>query len=311
MIDRLKRSPYLAIILFVLCVLIWGSSFILIKKGLQVFSPFQVGAIRICAAGLALLPFTLQFLRRKGVNAYRWDLLLLSALTGSILPAFLFPLAQTHLASATTGALNGLTPLFTLVIGGLFYAQSITWYKGVGITVGLCGSILLILDRPFAELTANFLYSGFAITASMLYGINLNMIKRRLSHLKPQELTGLATLIGLVPMSIYLFGFSDFTDRLAEENALPSLGYVLLLGVMGTALALILFYKLMQLVSPVFAASNTYFIPFVAFLWGLADGETLGWFHLFGLATILVGVYLVSRQPKRMDVSSPAIAASK
>ena len=293
----------LTIVLFCCCVLIWGSSFILIKRGVAVFSPFQVGALRLLVAGLSLLPFAIGFLRRSGFRAYNWKLLLLSALTGSILPGILFPLAQTQVASATTGALNALTPLFTLFIGAVLFSQPVSRLQVLGILVGLAGSVSLVLDQPFETLTANLGYGAFAVAASLLYGVNLNLIKRYLSHLKPLELTSLGMFQVIVPALVYLFALSDFTQRLvAVPGAWQGVGYVAILGFAGTALALILFYRLVQLGGPVLAASNTYFIPFVALLWGLADGEPLGVLHLVGLATVLLGVFLVSKGSRRAPI---------
>lgn len=283
--------------LFISCVLIWGSSFILIKRAVGVYTPYQVGAMRLSFAGLAMLPFALRFLLRKGARAYPWHLLLLSTATGSILPGMLFPLAQTHLASATTGAINALTPLFTLLIGAAFFAQPVSRLKGLGILVGLLGSALLILDRPADELTRNLTYGLFALTAAFLYGVNLNLIKRYLSHLRPLEINSLALSLNILPASMYLLLGSDFSTRLATLPAAPAaVGYVAILGVMATAVALLLFYELIQLGGPILAASTTYFIPFVALGWGLADGEALGPLHLLGLATVLGGVYLVAKK---------------
>lgn len=290
----LKWGLYLAV------VLIWGCSFILIKKSLLAFTPLQVGALRIGSAGLFLLPVALLTLRRYQaahgtVRSLPWPWLVVAALSGSIVPAMLFPLAQRVLSSSAAASINSLTPLFTLVIGALFFGTRLTWARSLGIGLGLGGSLLVILLKPGTELRLDLLHGLMAMTAAMLYGVNVNTVKRHLAGLRPMAITSL-TLMMALPVGTAVLLSTDFNARLAAH---PQAGFALAagvtLGVVGTATALMLFYKLLQLSSPVFAASNTYFIPFVALGWGLIDGEAIHAGQMLGLCVILLGVWLVNR----------------
>lgn len=309
------RIPPLAWALYVAVICIWGASFILIKRGLVAFTPLQVGALRMSVAGLCLAPIALFFLLKKYRNRteafdpsldrpYPWGALALVALTGNVLPSVLFPLAQTHLPSSTVGTVNSLTPLMTLLIGIAVFGERLRLQALAGIALGFVGSTSLILLRASgtgAQTSFDWTGLGFGLVAlgsTVCYGISLNVVKRRLSHLRSAEVASLtiapAGLLGLA----YLLT-SDFGARLAAPGGWGALAYVALLGALGTAVALLLFYKLVQLASPLFAASNTYFLPFMALLWGALDGEPVGWGHLVALALILAGVWLVNRPARR------------
>lgn len=290
--------PFKAYLFFGIAILIWGSSFILIKRGVEVYSPYQVGAIRLTVASLTLMPVWLMALTRKG-KRYPWRMLFVVALTGNMLPAFLFPLAQQHIASATASAINALTPLFTLFVGGLFFGTKITSLKVMGILIGLLGCLVLLFARGTTGALDNLLYGSFAMIAAFCYGVNLNLVKRYMQGLTPVELTALAMLMAGPIAVAYLFSTNFVEVLTTAPNGWSALGYVALLGAFGTAFALLLFYQVVQLTTPVFAASSTYFIPFVAVLWGLADGEALTLWHLAGLALILFGVWLANRHLRR------------
>lgn len=292
--------------------LVWGSSFILMKKGLVVFSPEEVAALRIASAGIFMAPMA--FKRLKGLQKKDWIWLVVSGLTGSLVPAFLFTTAQTELSSAITGVLNATTPLFVLIVGVIVFKQSVIWRQSFGLILGFLGSFLLTLSGNGGLGDVN-LYALLVILATLCYGSNLNLIKFRLAGLKPVTITSLSLGVFTLPLLIYLLGFSDLLFHLQNTaGAYTALSYILLLGVVGTALALILFNKLVQLSSPIFTSSVTYLIPIVAMGWGFLDGEDLRLIHLFGMATILSGVYVTNRKkavPKTaassIDVQKPAL----
>ncbi len=275
--------------------LIWGSSFILIKKGLQVYTPDQVGTLRIFAAFLVLLPFAVTRLRR--VQKHHWKYLALSGFTGSLGPALLFSTAGKHLDSAIIGALNAITPLFTLLIGIAFFSQRLSFWKSVGLFIGFMGSVGLIFVRQDGafDLDVNS-YVLLVIGATICYGINLNLIRNYLSDVKPLLITALSLLTVGPWAGAYLLSATDFTYRFTTyEGGGLAFFYILLLGVGGTAIALILFNRLIQLSGTLFASSTTYLIPVVAFMWGVLDGEQLMAAHLVGMAAIVVGVLIVNR----------------
>jgi drug/metabolite transporter (DMT)-like permease len=298
-------------LLFLTCVCIWGSSFILIKKTLLSFSPGQVTGLRLGSAALAVLPFV-GWRIWQGRRRWPWGRVVVAALSGNLIPAFLFPLAQTKLSSATAGTLNGLTPLFTLLLGAAFFGVAVSALAVAGIVVGFAGAVMLVLGNanPGVPLWQDgaWAYGLLAITASALYGFNVNFVKRYLSHLRAIELTALAMFISGFPALFFLLLGTDFFARLAVADAQVwwSLAAGCTLGAVGTAFALFLFFRLLSLASPLFAASNTYFIPVIALSWGLWDGESLGWHHLWGLLLVLVGVFLVHRATVQQTRSAAA-----
>lgn len=283
--------------LLLLLALIWGSSFILIKKGLLVFSAGEVGAYRIVSASLVLLPISLS--RIKRLNKKQVKNLIISGFIGSLIPAFLFAFAQTRLSSSMTGALNALTPLFVVVLGAAFFGAGINRRNGMGLFVALIGVLTLISIGNDGRLVhwADFNgYVVFVLLATFCYGLNLNIVKYWFVELKPVEITAISLLMVLPVALIYLFAGTSFSFKLIHnEEAWTALGYLSLLGIMGTAIALILFNVMVKLVSPVFASSVTYLIPIVAIGWGVVDGETLTFGHYLGITTILLGVWIGNR----------------
>lgn len=280
--------------MLVMLALVWGSSFILMKKGLVVFSSVEVAALRISSAGLFLFPLILN--RLKGLSIKDWYWLVLSGLTGSVIPAFLFTTAQTQLSSGITGVLNATTPLFVLIVGAILFGQKIIWRQSFGILLGFIGSVILTVsgNGGFGDMN---LYAMLVILATLCYGSNLNLIKYKLSGLKPITITGLSLGLFTAPLTIYLLGYSNLLYHLGNtEGAYLALGYILILGIIGTALALILFNKLVQISTPIFTSSVTYLIPIVAMGWGVLDGEDLRFVHLIGMLTILFGVYVTNRK---------------
>ncbi len=281
--------------LLIILSLIWGSSFILIKRGLEVYPPGQVGALRILAAALFLLPVALPKL--KTLSWHHIKLLFGIGLLGSFIPAFLFAIGQTRLDSGITGVLNGLTPIFVLVIGAVFYKQTVGRDKILGVVMAFVGTAVLLLAGSGGDLGQLNYYALFILLATVCYGTNLNVIKFHLSKLNPVVITSVS-IVFMGPMAaVYLFGFTDFTITVQEaEGAWRALAYICLLGIMGTAIALILFNHLVQITTPIFTSTVTYFIPIVALIWGLVDGEVLITGQIIGIAAIFAGVFITNRK---------------
>ncbi len=285
-------------VFLIVLALIWGSSFILIKRGLEVFSPGEVGAYRIVAAATFLLPLSLP--RIKNLNRKQIQNLLLVGLVGSFIPAFLFAKAQTQLSSSLTGVLNALTPLFVVLIGALFFSSKITLRNGIGLGIAFIGVVILVTVKEgadFGTFSAINAYAFFVILACICYGFNLNLIKFRFEKLKPIEITAISLLVVLPMALVYLMAGTDFSYKVTQvDGALEALGYLTLLGVFGTAIALILFNIMVKKVTAVFASSVTYFIPIVAIFWGVLDGEVLLLGHYIGIAAVILGVWFGNRK---------------
>jgi drug/metabolite transporter (DMT)-like permease len=271
--------------------LIWGSSFILIKRGLLIYSPLQVATLRIFSAGVFCLFFSI-FQWHK-IPFHRWRYALVGGLLGNFFPAILFAVAGAKLQSSVSGILNAFTPLATLLVGLLFYNRPVAKFKILGIVIGFLGCIWLVFESTQGQLQFNT-YALLPLLASLSYGINLNFYKKYLSDVPPAPLAMLALVMVAIPAGLLLFS----TDVIAKTENLPnawfSMTCVIVLGLFGSALATILSNKLNQIATPLLASSVTYMIPVVAVLWGVWDGENFGWSHLLGMATIVAGIYLVN-----------------
>lgn len=280
-------------LLLLLLTLIWGSSFILIKAGLKAFSPLEVGSLRIIAGGTFLLPIVFRDISK--VKKEHWVFLFSVGLIGSLIPAILFAKAETQINSSLAGVINALTPLFVLIIGAIFFFQRILRNQIIGVFIGLLGTILLVLAGSGGNLGELNFYGLFVVAATICYGVNLNIIKYKIESLKAISLTAISLGLVLIPTLLFLLFGTDFlTVMQSSKEAWTSFSAVVLLGIMGTAVALVIFNGLVKLTTPVFAASVTYMIPFVAVMWGIWDGEVLLIGHYIGMIIILGGVYIAN-----------------
>ncbi len=286
------QNPLLAWGLLALLAVIWGSSFILVKKSLSIFDAPQVGSLRITAAFLFFLPFFL--INLKKIPFQKAHFFLLVGCLGNLFPAYLFSLAGSKLDSGVSGALNSTTPLFTLIVGGLFFGNKITSKQTAGIILGFVGALLLILAGA-KGLAFNW-YALYVILATVFYGLNLNITKKHLTglNLSPFLITSFIFMT-IGPVALVVLFSGDFIEKVQRPEALQPLFYTIILGVMGSAIAMVLFNRLIQMTSAVLASSVTYLIPIVAILWGILDGETIQIQHFLGMGIILVGVYLVNK----------------
>jgi len=277
---------------------IWGSSFILMKKGLRSYSHDQVAALRIFISFLAFLPFGIKNLKKVTKdNIYS---LLIVGFIGSTIPAFLFTKAQTQVDSALAGILNSVTPLFTLIIGLLFYKSTAKLINAIGIFLGLTGALgLITYSSNGGNILDNINYYGlFIVVATICYGINVNQVKYKIKGLNGLELTSMAFMFAGPFAGIYLL-FTDFSFTFTTDDYVINIAYIAILAVIGTVLALVVFNTLIQHTSALFGASVTYIIPIFAIIWGLFDGENLSLIQFLWIGLILTGVYLVNKRSKK------------
>jgi drug/metabolite transporter (DMT)-like permease len=273
--------------------LIWGSSFILIKKGLGHFQAGQVGAYRIAVAYVALLPIALRGL--SSIPLDRWPFLAVSGFLGNLFPAWLFAIAQTKLDSSVTGILNTLTPLFTFIISLLFFGRPARFTQVVGLGLGFFGAAGLSFVSAGGQIGTFNHYALLIALATLCYGFSINTIASKLQAL-PSVLISAAGIFTVGPVAVAYLAATGFHHQIAISTASwGAFGYLTLLGLMGTAVGLVMFNKLVKISSPVFASSVTYVIPLFALGWGLLDGEQPTWLHLGGLTLILAGVYAINR----------------
>lgn len=291
-----ESPPLKAWLLLLLLALIWGSSFLLMKKGLLVFSPDQLAALRIGTAGLVLLPWLTQ--RIKTVQRQHLLKLFSVGLVGSFIPAFLFAFGQTQLASGVTGVLNTLTPLATLVIGVVLFRQPSKAQQWLGVVMGLLGTVVLISANASGHFSLNS-YALLIVGATICYGINLNVIKHKITDLSALTITGVSLFLMAPPAFLYLLLFTPFTSRIDHPQFSLALTAILLLAIVGTAAALVIFNTVVKMTDTTFTSSVTYLIPIVALILGVLDGEPFFIEHALGMAAILSGVWIANRKKRK------------
>ncbi len=274
--------------------LVWGSSFILIKKGLVGLTALQVGSLRVVFATLFLLLIGLKSL--KQVKRHQWKWLAVSGFFGTFFPAYLFAFAETEIDSAIVSILNSTTPLLSMILGILLFQAPFIKRKFIGVIVGLIGTTALILGGAVVNPEQNYWYSLLVILASLFYGLNANIIKRELQTIPALAITtGNFMMISIPALLVLAFtGFFSFEVLSIPELPL-SLFFIAILGIVGTGAALIIFNKLIQISDPVFSTSVTYIVPLVAVGWGILDGEGFTLFQLFSGLIIILGVIIVNR----------------
>lgn len=288
-------------LLFVLLCLIWGSSFKLMKESTSALTGSQIASLRIFSAALVSLPFAL-FQWRK-IETKRLPLVAFSAVIGNLIPAFFFAIALTHIDGSLGGILNSLSPICVVLIGVLFYGDKVAGQKMFGLLIGFVGLALLTLVPVFTgERTISFGNLGYLLLpvgATLLYGINVNMVSHRLKDINPVNL-GIVSVAFMIFPTTLLLGWLDFFS-LDFSNALvqKAILYTAILGIVGSALATVIFYSLVQRVGGLFASLVTYGIPFVALLWGFLDHEAITTLEVGCLLLILAGVYLANSSPVR------------
>lgn len=293
-----ENKNLLAWVMLIGLALIWGSSFILIKRGLDIYSAGEVGALRIASAAIFLLPFAIRGIKK--LSKKHWKLLFFVGLFGSLLPAFLFAKAQTQLPSSVAGILNALTPLFTMLLGILFFSQKISLQTAVGLMVGFVGTVFLIAAGSGGDLSDLNYYGLYVVLATIFYGANLNLIKYHISDLRARTITSVSLFIVGPAALTYLLTATDFVYKTINvDGAWLAFSAIVVLGVLGTAIALIIFNQLVKITSPIFTSSVTYIIPIIAVGWGLFDGEQLFMGHYIGMVLIILGVYLSRNRPKK------------
>lgn len=292
---KMKISLQNWIILGVLA-LTWGSSFILIKQGLVSFTPYQVGALRLCFAGGILAIWGIPNLFKIPKNKLFY--VALAGFTGNFVPMFLFPIAQTQVSSSMAGILDSLVPLFILLFGALFFQLKGTKNQILGAIIGFVGAVILIGGDGLTG-ENSFWHCMIIVLATALYGLNSLILTRYLNDIPSFQLSSSLFTIWLPPAILVLF-LSGFQTTFEGTTAQwQSLGFVAILGLVGTAIAMILFYKLIQETGSMFSSMVTYLMPIVSVFWGFLVGEKITWLHIVGFILILSGVYLTQKSDKK------------
>jgi drug/metabolite transporter (DMT)-like permease len=299
--DLRQNKSFIVWASFLFLMLVWGSSFFLVKQGLKIFSPVEVASIRLSSAMVALIGLAIPHFKK--VSSDKMPHLFISSIIAMGAPAYLFAIAQTPeigISSSISGVLNAMTPLMTFVVGIIFFNQKMTLMKVIGLLMGFFGAATLILVNAKGQLIINN-FGFFVLIATVCYGTNVNYIKRYLSDVPSLQISSITvTMVGLIAFCI-LMTTNFWTKLNTVPNAKDSFLKIVLLGVMGTAAAQVVFNKMLTYTSALFASSITYFIPIVAVLWGILDNEILLPWHYLGMALIIGGVLVMNKDNRKVN----------
>ncbi len=297
------KNEKLVWILFIFLSLTWGSSFILMKKSLfpvseneMVLNPFQVGSLRIVMAALVLLPIAIKYL--KYLNKKSFWLLLITGVAGNLIPAILFTLAETNIDSSLAGLLNMSTSFFVVLIGVFFYKAKPSKLQLLGLALGSTGLYFVLSSQFDPSATKNMAYAFFIFPATLCYAISLTTIKFRLAHIPSSAITSISFMLILLPALIIAVSFNSFEPIYTHPDGLKAFGYLSILSVVGTAIAVFLFTKLIAISSHIFASAIAYMLPVVAIFIGVLDGESFDLINIIWVVLIIIGVYLMNKKRK-------------
>ena len=277
--------------------IVWGSSFILIKKALISFTPLEVGSARIAVSFMAFLPlFIIQYAK---IPWHKWRPLLVVGLCGSGFPAFLYAIGQTHIPSAVAGVLNSMTPIFTFLLAVTFFKAVYKRNQLLGILMGLLGILLLFFIRQEGGVSMPLGYTALIILATVFYAISANTVGRYLKDVKPLMIS-IISFVFIGPWVLMYLASTDFFEKALDTSQHGwSLLALIILSLIGTFLANILFFKLVQITDAIFSTTVSFLIPFVALFWGFIDGERITIWHFLALIMILFGIYMIKYSSKK------------
>ena len=287
--DYNKKWFYLAILS-----LIWGSSFILIKKGLVGLNSVQLASLRMIFAASVIYIYSYNSIKKIPKKSWKW--IVITAYLGTFFPVYLISYGQTEIESGLASIITTVTPINTLIIGIIFFSLTFSIKQLLGLFIGLVGAVLLLYEASETNLNSNIYFSFFIYLTTVGYAASVNLIKKYLTNIPPEAVTA-GIFLSISPPAIIVLYFSDFTDlNFQDPVILKSIFFVLVLGVFGSAIAQTLFNKFVKISSPIFASAVTYTMPVVAIFWALIDGEILSIMQFFATAIILIGVYLVNKR---------------
>ncbi|MBT8287694.1 MAG: DMT family transporter [Bacteroidia bacterium] len=289
---QLKQTKWIYLIILAL---IWGSSFILMKKALIGLNPVQLASLRIVLSAVFIL--LAGFYSLKEINRKQWTWITISGFLGTFFPSIFFAFALTEIDSAVASILNSLTPLNTVLLGFAIFRITSTKRQIVGVIIGFIGTSVLIGYGAQLNPSQNYLYAGFVVLSTLMYATNVNIIKRHLQDVKAIAIAA-GNFVAVIIPAIGMLFWSGFFSRETIEGShfINSILYIVVLAGFGTALAKVLFNKLIQISTPVFASSVTYLMTVVALGWGLLDGEKFSFTQGIATLLILTGVYMSNRK---------------
>lgn len=281
-------------ILLILLTIIWGSSFILIKKSLEHFTPYQVGGLRVLISGILLAPIAISNRNKFPQKKLKW--IVIAALSGNFIPMFLFPIAETKVSSSIAGIINSTMPIFVIIVGMLFWKTKTTARQLIGILISFVGVTILMTSGKEKAETHTF-YIILLLLAAFLYAVSVTTVGSKLTQIPAKLLSSFVFFYVLSLPSLLTLYFSDFfQDFDYSTEKFTGLGYVTMLSVFGTGLAMMLHYRLMNVSNPLFASTVTLLMPMVAVIWGVIDGESFTMIQALGGVIILGGLIFLRKK---------------
>lgn len=290
----MNREKEKWVLLLVLSI-IWGSSFILIKKSLAHFNPYQVGALRVLIAGIMLLPVAIPNLKNFPKKQLKW--LIIAGVSGNFIPMYLFPIAETEISSSIAGIINSMMPIFVILVGALLWKFTTTKTQIIGVIISFTGACILALSGHEGG-NIKFFPIFLLLVATLLYAVSTTTVKSKLSHIPAKILSSYVfSFVLFLPSLIALVLSGFFNDFEATKSDFIGLGFVSLLSIFGTGLAMMMNYRLLNISTPLFASTVTLLMPIVAVIWGVLDGESLTFSQAFGGLIILAGLLFLRAKP--------------
>lgn len=282
-------------VLLIVLSIIWGSSFILIKKSLEHFNPYEVGALRVLIAGIILLPVAVLNIKKFPIKRLKW--LVVAALSGNFIPMFLFPIAETEISSSIAGIINSMMPIFVIIVGSILWKFSTTKRQLTGVVISFSGACILALSGgESGEL--KIIPIVLLLLATLLYAISTTTVKSKLNDIPAKILSGFVFAFVLLLPSLISLVFSGFFSNITLDSSFfIGIGFVSLLSIFGTGLAMMLNYRLLNISTPLFASTVTLLMPIVAVMWGVLDGEKLSLLQFIGGIIILAGLIFLRTKP--------------
>ena len=276
--------------------MIWGSSFILIKKSLEHFNPYEVGALRVLISGLVLMPYAVSKIKQFPRKHMKW--LIIAAVSGNFIPMFLFPIAETQITSSIAGIINSMMPIFVIIVGSLVWKFSTTRKQLLGVLVSFFGACILALEGGGSG-ELKIIPILLLLLATLMYAISTTTVKSRLHEVPATIMSAFVfSFVLLFPSLVVLVLSGFFRDFEMNQGTLQGLGFVAMLSVFGTGLAMMMNYKLLSISTPLFASTVTLLMPIVAIIWGILDGEKLTAVQTIGAIIILAGLIFLRSKPK-------------
>ena len=263
----------------------------LIKIGVETIPPFTLTALRLSLAALLFLIYLL--FKRQWIPMHSQAILLYvgSGLLGNSLPFALISLGETHISSSLTAILMGIMPIATFVLAHLFVAEEpMTRRKVIGITFGFCGLLVLVGVTAFTNLDGQLPGQLMVLGGALCYAAATVFVRLQPSFERYKMAAG-TTIFAAIPSIILAFVFENPTEVSASNQSLYA---VITLAVFPTAIAALIYFRIIKTLGATIFSQINYVIPVLGGLWGvIVLGETLGWNVFAALGLVLFGIYLI------------------